>query len=348
MKNQNTNQIILNISEALNLSKSTVYRALSGRPGVRPEIRQLITDELDRRALVVPERDNPKLLSPNKLIALVVGDVRNPYFADLTYQIQHEMYRKGYTVILFNSDYDEKRELSFFELIAEYRLAGLILMSAVEKSQLIPALARIECPVVLLNRPIDGFAGSMMIIDNFQAGYMLTKHLIELGHQQISFLAGPLNSTASAARLNGYRQAMVNYSLPVLDDHIFYGDLQMTTGYVVGQEYARELRHLPRAIICGNDLMALGFWQACQEAGIRIPEDLSLAGIDNIVYSGLPHIDLTTVEQPIAEMGHRAVELLLSQIQENSAKSDRVILEPSLVVRKTTAPPAPGPTSFPG
>lgn len=340
MKNKNTNQIILDISKALNLSKSTVYRALSGRPGVRPEIRQLITEELDRRALVVPERDSPKHPSPNKLIALVVGDVRNPYFADLTYQIQHEMYCKGYTVILFNSEYDEKRELGFFELIAEYRLAGLILMSAVEKSQLIQALARIECPIVLLNRPIDGFAGSMVIIDNFQAGYMLTKHLIELGHQQISFLAGPLNSTASAARLNGYRQAMSNYSLPVTEDHIFYADLQMTTGYAVGQEYARELQNLPRAIICGNDLMALGFWHACQDAEVRIPEELSLAGIDNIVYSGLPHIDLTTVEQPISDMGRIATELLINQIQEKTKRTDRVILEPRLIIRKTTASPA--------
>jgi DNA-binding LacI/PurR family transcriptional regulator len=346
MKISNNSQIIAQISEQLKISKSSVYRVLSGRAGVRPEIRQIVIDELDRRSIVLQKKDGNERSIESKLVALIVGDVRNPYFAELTYQVQSEMNRNGYTVILFNSDYDEKRELSFFRLISEYKLAGLILMSAIQKSQLLVELAKINCPVVLLNRPVDGFKGSMVIIDNFQAGYVLTKHLIELGHQQIAFLAGSLNSTASASRLNGYRQAMANYSLSVFEEHIFYGDLKMSTGLAVGREYVNELDKLPRAIICGNDLMAIGFWQACQEAGVRIPEALSLAGMDNIVYSGLPYVELTTVEQPISEMGLKAVELLIDQIDEQLVKVDRVILEPRLVVRKSTGSPPKVPPLF--
>lgn len=332
-------EIVTDIAKTLGTSSSSVYRALTDMPGVRPDIRS----QVKALAMAVGYRPTAPAKTrheqKNEIVALFVGDVRNPYFADLTYCLQSELTEQGFTVMLFNPEFEESKEIHFLRMAHRYHWSGVISMSAIQNDRLLHELERLDCPTVLLNRSIDGFKGSTVIIDNFQAGYRITKHLIELGHQRIAFLAGPANSNTSAQRLQGFKQALANYSISFDERDLFQGDLKMETGFSVARTYIKDIASRPSAIICGNDLMAIGFLQVCKENGLRVPEDLSIAGFDDIPNASLTGIDLTTVRQPTQVMGHKAVELLLRQIRKQSTGPEKVILDPELIIRKTTAPP---------
>jgi LacI family transcriptional regulator len=174
-------------------------------------------------------------------------------------------------------------------------------------------------------------------MDNFQAGYMATKHLVDLGHPNVAFLSGSMTSSAISQRYQGYLQVLDNYQIPYSDKHLFYGDLKMENGYEIGRQYGKNLRSLPSAVVSSNDLMALGFINALVEQGVSVPERISVASVDNIRFSALHTINLTTVNHPYLEMGRQTARLILRRIEDPGAKAERIILEPELIVRGTTA-----------
>ena len=326
---------ITDIAEKLGVSRSTVSKAMNNAPGVGPAVRKKIIDFVEEVGY------NPNTLARGlskgkiNIVALILGDVRNPFYSDLAFYIQKTLNENGYMVMLFNSEYEEKKEIEFIRLTEQFNFAGLILITA-QSNDLKYALNKLEAPVVLVNRTFDDFEGDAVILDNFQAGYIATMHLMELGHKRIGFVAGHATSSSVVQRLHGYLQVLRNYHLPYNEEDVILRDLSFETGYDIAKEIIKDIKNRPSAFVIANDMSALGFMDCCKQYGIKIPQMLSIISFDDIMFAALKDIELTTVSQHVKEMSENTARLMLRKLKDPESVSERVILEPSLIVRNTT------------
>lgn len=328
---------ISDVAEMLGVSKSTVSRAINGNSGVGDELRKKVLDLVDE----IGYKPNTIAQSLSRgrvnIVALILGDIRNPFYADLAFNIQRILNSHGYMVMVFNSEYDVQREMEFLKLTIQFNFAGLILITA--QTEIVEdMLHSMDVPMVLVNRILPSYTGDSVLTDNFQAGYMAVMHLLELGHKHIGFVRGPGVSSASSQRFEGYRQALRNFSLPFNEEYVFESDLKMETGITLARNFVKDLKVRPSAMVVVNDMTAIGFIDGCRENGLSIPEDLSIVSFDDIEFSAMKGIELTTISQHVDKMSEHAARLMLKQLEEKDAKPERVILEPTLVIRKTTGP----------
>ena len=336
MKNKNKKYTISDIAQMLEISESSVSRAINETPGIGNDLRKRILDFIDEVGY------HPNTLAQGlskgklKIIALILGDIRNPFYADLTFSIQQLLSKSGYMVMLFNSEYDLAREMEFIRIAEQFNFSGLILITATE-TEIEERLQSLSMPTVLVNRMLPRFNGDSVLMDNFKAGYIATMHLLELGHNEIGFIMGHYVSSASNQRYEGYKQALLNFSLSFEEEHIYQSDLKIETGYRLAEEFCAKTSK-PSAMVIVNDLTAIGFMDGCKKHGLQIPEDLSIVSFDNINISSVSGIDLTTIDQHADKMSEHAVQLMLKQLKTSDAKTERIILDPSLIIRKTTGP----------
>jgi LacI family transcriptional regulator len=335
------------IAQMTNSSPSSVSRVINKQPGVNSETRSRILDYL--QSINYPLSDvnleNSATIASNafkalKYVALIIGDVRNPFYADITFHVHKLLNEAGYQAVLFNSEYNDEKEIEFLDMAINSNFAGIIVATALDTSEFISIVQQSRCPIVLINRTVEGFTGSSVLLDNFQAGYTATKHLIELGHHRIAFVAGPAHSSTSQQRVLGYRQALENYALKAYSSDIIPGDLTLEAGYRAGKLLMKSQGNPLTGIICGNDLMAIGLIEACQEQNIKIPSDLSVVGFDDIAISRLKSINLTTMRQPIEKMAQRTADIMLHRLLDPDWTTQRIILESELIIRGTTAAPS--------
>lgn len=329
---------ITDIAEKLQVSRASVSRALSGAPGVGEELREKIiryAEEIEYQPKAAAGSVNTKCVNA---IGLILGDVRNPFYASLVFSIQKILCEHNYFVTIYNSEYDADRELEFIQMTEKCNFAGLILITA-QSPELGKKLCELTMPKVLVNRILPSYEGDSVLTDNYQAGYEATLHLINLGHRKIGFIQGHQASSAASHRFEGYLQALQNYSIPYYEEFIWNSDLRLETGYTIAEEFVK-LKEKPSAVISVNDMTSLGFIDGCEKHGIRIPEDLSVISFDDIPIADLKDIQLTTVSQHAEKMGSEAARLLLKQLKNPQAQPERIILTPSVMVRKTTGAPA--------
>jgi DNA-binding LacI/PurR family transcriptional regulator len=330
---------ISDVAKALGVSRSTISKAMSNSPGVGKELRQRILDYVNEIGYTPNSIAQGLIKGKLNIVALILGDVRNPFYAELEFCIQKILNKNGYNVMMFNSEYEVEKELEYISMAKQFNFAGLILLTA-QSQEIMESFQDAGMAVVLVNRIIPGYKGDSVLIDNFKAGYIATMHLIEKGHNHIGFVKGHNLSSASSLRFEGYLQALKNYNLQYDEASILVSDLKMNTGYEIGKQFM-NLPHRPTGMIIVNDLTALSFMQYCKENQLRIPEDVSVVSFDNIVYTSLAGINLSTVSQHVREMGEHAARLMLKQLNNPEAASERVILEPTLIVRGTTQAIAP-------
>ncbi|WP_094547242.1 LacI family DNA-binding transcriptional regulator [Petroclostridium xylanilyticum] len=327
---------INDIAKIAGVSRSTVSRVLTNNPNVNPITREKVKKIIDIYNYQPNSLARGLVLGRIDIIALIIGDIRNPFYSELTWVIENILSQNGYMVVLCDSEYSTEKEELYLKAAKQYGFAGVVMTSAMESDNLNSVLKSMNCPVVLLNRYLKSFEGDVVILDNFQAGYIATRHLIELGHSKIAILTGPVNSTSSVERFNGYKNALENFGIEYREDFVTHGDLKMETGYEYGLSLLKRKENKPTAVVAGNDLMAIGIIEAYKKMKMRIPEDLSIIGFDDIPISSTASINLTTIRQPFYEMGKMVAELLLKRINNEQCEYRKIILNPQLVVRETT------------
>lgn len=268
------------------------------------------------------------------VLGVMVNDLRNAFFADVVEGLDAAAQAAGFDLILNTGGRSPTRESNALRSLLSFRPAGIILLSPVVPASAIEAAAE-QCPVVLVSRTSraskvdtvndDGEAGSMLAVD----------HLVSLGHQRIAHLDGG-GAAGAASRRRGFQTAMRRHGLEPIVVRSEHTD---TAGEKAVQEllstYSRA--ELPTALVAGNDFNAVGAISALEEAGLRVPEDVSVVGYDNTSLAALRHLSLTTVDQPRTEMGRLAFEALAERVRGERSEPVRHLLHPSLVVRSTTA-----------
>lgn len=332
---------ITEVAKKFGVSPSTVSRALNNQPGVGEELREQIMEYAQGIGYMPVSTAKNSSTGKLNIIAMIVGDIRNPFYAELVFAVQKALNEQGYLLSVFNSEYAEQDELRFIHLAETFNFAGIIQVT-VTTERMSSTLKNLSIPVVMVNRMLNTFETDVVLLDNYEAGYIATRYLIEQGHSRIGFLLGQRESASSMKRYEGYLQAMKNYNLNTRERDVYQGDLTMQTAKEIAETFAENLREEPEesptAMVISNDLAAYGFMGGCREQGIQIPEMLSIVSFDNIWVSSAGEIQLTTIDPHVSEMGRIAAELMVNRIRHPNKDTERVVLSPDLVERKSTIP----------
>lgn len=322
------------VARAANVSVATVSHVINGTRFVDPA-----TEERVQRAITTL-RYRPNMLArglrrrETRTIGLLVPDNANPFFADVARVIEDAGFAQGYSVILCNSDRSELKEAAYIDVLLAKQVDGLVVISSTDRTSLLRRVIDAAVPVVVVDRdPAPPEAGQVLVA-NEAGGYAAGRHLVELGHRRIGCIGGPSDVNPSWGRVRGFVRALEEAGATLLPEAIVPGDFR----YAGGQAGMRALlgRGLGiSAVFATNDLMAIGAMGVLREAGLRVPDDISLVGFDDIHLASLVTPALTTVAQPVAELGTGAVRLLLDQIGKRAGAPRRVDLATRLIVRES-------------
>jgi LacI family transcriptional regulator len=324
------------IAQQAGVDPSTVSRVLNGDAiSVRPETRARILKVAEQLDYVPNAVARSLRTRRSRTLALLVPDIANPFFPEVIYGAEGAARRAGYHIIVGNTDESYDNELEYVEVLRAQRVDGMILATAFTEDRLVPVLSRKRVPFVLVNRAVSGTT-QYVAVDDRGLAMTAVRHLADLGHRRIAHITGPLFTATGIGRFHGYRQALNELDLPFRTEYVREGNFRLENGY----EEARALLSLPdppTAVFAANDLVALGVMEAVRDAGLRVPEDVSVVGVNDIPLVSHLTPPLTTVHVPTREMGAAAVDMLLALLA-GRFPSAPTILPVSLVVRGSTAP----------
>ncbi len=327
------------------------------RAGVHPgtasralnvETRQLVNAETAERVLEAADqlgyRPNPIArglkTSRSYTVGVLIPDLTNPLFPPIVRGIQDRLEEAAYTPLIVNTDNDSDRERADIEAMRARQIDGLITATARRDHGLPAGLEDLELPVVLVNRRLEDGARPSVVGDDRKGTRLAVEHLVALGHRRIAHLAGPQQLSTGYLRMRGFMESMRAARIEPDPELVLTG-----SGFVEteGERLCNELldRDLEvSAIVAGNDLMALGCYDAFVARGIDCPRQLSVVGFNDMPFAAWFNPPLTTIRLPHYEIGARAAELLLERLRDPGVEPAQVVLEPELVVRGSTAPPS--------
>ncbi|RAS78619.1 LacI family DNA-binding transcriptional regulator [Priestia endophytica] len=269
-----------------------------------------------------------------KLIGLLVPDISNPFYAGIARSIEDRSHEVGLNVMLCSTDNNTEKEKNYLALLTSQRVDGLVVASAFRSTVLLQETIEQGIPSVLIASEIPQLSINTVTVDDYKGGYLATSHLLDLGHKDIAIISE--NVRSNEPRLAAFRDSIREAGIDVKPEYIMKTEATILKGY----ECAKKLLLLeekPTAIFACNDLLAAGVIQAAKELELDLPRELSVVGFDNTVLSTTTAPMLTTVSQPIKQMGAKVVNLLLQEMEESKGYKERLLMAPELIVRQSTA-----------
>ena len=330
---------IKDIGRMANVSHTTVSRALNNKSRIRNETKEKILS-IARDLNYQPNFIARSLvMKRTRTLGLVITTIANPFYIELAQGIETTARGLGYNIILCSTHSDISIEKQYIDMLRSKGVDGIIFTSAHMGDPNIIELAEEEYPIILVNRrtyhPIVMEKVDYVGVDNILGGFLAVEHLIKLGHKRIGVIGGSSESSVGFERLEGGKKALTTSGLEVIRDYFLEGDFLKGSGYQGGKKFLK-MDVPPTAIFATNDYMALGTYQAILEEGIKVPEEIALIGFNDIEFTSMKGIELTTIGQKKYEMGSLAVKTLVEKVEGGKlGPSKKIILEPELIIRKT-------------
>jgi LacI family transcriptional regulator len=334
---------IKDVAKLAGVAASTASRALSGQGYAGPETRQRVIDA----ANTLGYSANPaaqllragKNTGPSKMIALFVPSIQNQIIPSVAQGVEDIARRHGYTTVLCNIGENVKQEKDYIEKMLAQSIDGFIVASLITGSDAVHELNKNGVPVVLVNRIKDDSVDAVLI-DNRNAAFSAVEYLVSVGHRRIAFAMGDSSLMLYRDRFDGYRDALKRNGLPYREELV----MRETYGEESFHALTRNLLSIeekPDAILASSDPKAVVIMHAAQDMGFRIPKDISIMGIDNIPIGAMLYPALSTVSQPLHELGALAARKLISQIRHKEEHGNLIppivdVLETELIIRGTT------------
>jgi LacI family repressor for deo operon, udp, cdd, tsx, nupC, and nupG len=331
---------IQDVARLADVSTATVSRALATPDRVSPEARARVLEAIARTGYV-PNPAARSLRSQKTFMVLVVlPDLANTFFSKILHGIEETLFEAGYGMIISDLDGSPEKEAHFAAFTAAGRVDGAILLNGHLFGQSRDAKgppAKINIPLVALCEAIPNADIPQIEIDNRAAARRMTQHLARLGHRQIAYVSGPSENVLEHERFRGYREGLQEAGLSFDASMILPGDFTLESGVRAGQELVARAER-PTAVFCTSDEMAIGVVRTLRSAGLRVPEDISVAGFDDIEFAAAAQPALTTIHQPRRELGQAAATVLIDLLQGRETEK-RIRLKTELVVRDSVAAP---------
>jgi DNA-binding LacI/PurR family transcriptional regulator len=339
---------ITDVARLANVSTSSVSNVLNGRSKrMRPDTRERIQHAIKELGYTPNLAARQLKTGHAAMIGLIVPSLANPFFGYFARLVEEFSLKHGYQVLIGNSDRDQDREQLYAEALWGNGVRGIIFGTSLADFSHLEKLIAKGMHVVAFDRPTqqsDRFVIDSVGVDNVMASRLITKHLLALGHRRIGFISGPIQTVSRIDRLEGYQKSLREAKIPLDQELIWEGSINNfgdTATVELGRQGTHELLskvNPPTAIMAINDMYAFGVYAGARDLGVRIPEDLSVTGIDDTILTEVVEPSLTTARQPIREIAHLAVERLINRLRGNCIEPPgHQALLPNLIVRASTA-----------
>ena len=333
------------VASRAGVSVATVSRVMAGSSVSEP-VRQRVAQAIEELAYV-PNRLPVSLRATfRRTLALVIGNVCNPYFPELISGCETAAQAAGYSLIFSDTDEDRDLEYQVLARLAEERVAGILLAPAANSSEPLAPLEAVGIPIVVVDRRIDGAQLDTVTVDNFESTYEGVKYLLGLGHRRIGFIGGPALIASTEDRRRGFLAALEAANVAVNEALLVRGDLREQGG-IEGCRQLLAHPEPPTAIVTANSLTTIGALKALRAAGVRVPADVSVVAFDDFLTAELLDPPLTAISQPVNDLGRRSVEILVDRLRDPKAPVRNEILGSTLIVRGSASYPREGPLGGP-
>ncbi len=337
---------VRDVAALAGVSVGTVSNVLNSPALVSDRTREKVQQAILKLGWVRNESARQLGAGQSRAIGLIVMDIANPFFTDITAGVEDYVYAVGYTVQLGNSAQEPLRETTHLELFEQQRVRGVLFAPIAEVGDRLLGLRRLGTPVVVVDRAGDDLDYCSVSVNDVEGGRLAVQHLVHQGHQRIAFVGGPSNlrqvrdrklGAELASGTTGAVQLLV-VSTPLLD---------VASGVAAaGDIAALSDAERPTAVFAANDLLAMGLLQGCVTFGLRVPDDVAIIGYDDIAFASAAAVPLSSIRQPRKDLGRRAAELLFDEISAiddgREHTHEQVRFTPELVVRRSTAVPVDG------
>lgn len=329
---------IADVAREAGVSAQTVSRALNNKGEIGPETRRRVLDTVERLGYRPNTLARGLVTRKTSTIGLVVPDIANPFFSEVARGAEDAAHQEGYSLLLCNTMENPAREVEALHTLEAQRVDGIILCSSrLTDEDLTAMMARLPV-VIFVNREPPAGNSVSACIDDEAGAYWAVQHLLKTGRRSIAFVAGPPASDSGRRRALGYRRALVEAGLEVDPTLSRMCAPDIDGGYAAALELLSGRPRLD-ALLCYNDLVAVGALRACAAAGRRVPDDVGVVGFDDIMLAGLVAPPLTTLRSNRLALGAESVRLLLRALAGSAAGCKKVVLQPELIIR-ASAPAA--------
>ena len=320
---------IREVAKRAGVSPATVSRVINGTARVDEEKRERVEKAIEETGFRPNELARALYRKSSKILGVIVPDIENPFFSELAKAIEKEAYEQEYRILLCNSDDQKEKELANLQMLAQLQADGVILMTNTgEKSQSYEA---VSMPIVFVDRRLDEMGQTSVIeADHYAGGKLAAEHLIACGCRKITCIRGPQELSSGKKRYEGYREVCRQYSMKerFVDSTYKYED-----GAKAAEEVLRRYPDTDGIIAC-NDMTAVSVYKVLQKRGYRVPDDIQIIGFDGVKFGRFLTPELTTVAQPIKEMGKCAVQMILGTVKE--LPRDREMKFPMMLIKGET------------
>jgi LacI family transcriptional regulator len=338
---------ITEVARRAHVSTATVSRVVNGTAKVNPETAERVRAAVE--ALGYYPNTNARALGSGRsgLYGLIISDITNPYFPELVKAFEDIAVEHGQEVLIANTNYDPKRMETCVIRMLQRKVDGVAIMTSEMEERLIGTFSSRKIPMIFMDTTTAKRGVSVVRVDYAAGVLQAMQHLFALGHERISFISGPLGLASARLRADAFLECVQEHA-PGTTPHLEEGDHRVEGGHRAMQRILRSSK-MPTAVLASNDLTAIGAMGAIHEAGLRIPEDISVVGFDNIELSAYTQPALTTMHVPRRELAATAFRSLFRgrDDAENPRRKREHIIQPKLIIRKSTAQ-APGSHSTPG
>jgi LacI family transcriptional regulator len=325
---------IREVAEQAQVSVATVSHVINRTRFVDPETQARVRQAIQTLGY------RPNMLArslrrrESRTIGLLVPDNANPFFAEFARVVEDVVFAEGYSVILCNSDRSETKEETYIDVLLSKQIDGLILISSTDRNDLLQHVVDVGVPMVVVDRNPADVSVSYVLVANEHGGYLAGQYLASLGHRRVGCIGGPSDGNPSWERVGGFARALGEVGAPLAPEAIVQGDFRYGGGEA-GMRALLERDLGLTAVFATNDLMAIGAMITLRRAGLRIPEDISLIGFDNILQASTTIPSLTTIEQSVNELGQATVRLLLDKILKRTTGPACLTIPTRLIERES-------------
>jgi LacI family transcriptional regulator len=327
---------IRDVAREAGVSTATVSHVINKTRYVSDEVRARVLAAVERCQYYPNAHARSLASGRSRTLGLVVSDISNPFFPELVKSIETAAFGHGYDIILSNTNYDQERTSQYVRRFIERKAPAVIIMTSELDPALIAELARRNVSVVFLDLGEPGAHMSNLRVDYGAGIDEAIRHLVSLGHRRLAFVSGPRHLRSAARRLEAFRVS-VERCLPGAAAPVYYGDFRLEGGRRAAREMMAEAT-APTAVVAANDMMALGVMSEFSAGGLRVPEDVSIVGFDDIAFASLCQPKLTTICLPREELGRLAVEAVIEMLAHPEPRGSEIGVTTKLVVRASTGP----------
>lgn len=327
------------IAQKTGVSLTTVSRVLNNSGYVKRETKELVLKAVQELGLEDDFISKRASKHKNEIIGVVIPDITNPFFGEVIKGINKVADSEKLSFILCDTDENVDKEIRYLEMLKEHNIKGLIITPATDQNEFnrnyLVQLDNMGVPIVLLDRDIKYSHFDAVFLDSIKGAYEAVEALIKEGHEKIAIIAGPITSKPGRDRVSGYQKALGMNGIQEDTKYMFFGDFRLESGYKLTKEIM-NMKEPPSAIFISNNMMTIGCVKALFEMNLKIPQDISIVGFDDIDMFNVMNLNISAVSRPTTLMGEEAMNILMERLNNKDGDNKtikKIILPPCLILR---------------